>query len=178
MEIPTFKRAKSFDDRNFEVNCMVARLKNSNIPNIGKRHLAETKQDPTLEVVLLDEKAPTLSPWHSKMLMKLFEEDELSKGIEAGLKDMVASGEMEFEPDALVKIGDGSFADWVYVKTVIIDGVKELICIFLDNEIDSNLQEHGLILFFKNDKWVWSDDQEFETEYLCGIREEDARYPR
>lgn len=178
MKIPTFKRAHSFDDHNFEVKCMVARLKNSTIPSVGKRHRSETRSDPTYELVLLDEQGSSVSLWHSEMLRKLFLNDGLGQGIETGLKTMVSSGEMEFEPDALTKMGGGSFLDWVYLKTVILDGVKEIVCVFLGNEIDSNLQEHGLVLFLKNDEWVWSNDQEFETTYLCGIRDEDPRYPR
>lgn len=178
MKMPEFKKAKSFGGGVFEVKCLVAKMRNSEVPEVGRMHRKEFKEDPFFEVVLVGREAHTMTDWHNEMLNRLFAKDELLKGVEMGLKQMKNSRGFEFEDEALEYMKDGSFLPWVYFLTVIIDSTRKIVTLNLENEIDSNLQEHGIIILLRNNKWAWLDDPAFQGEYFSSIGEDPAKYAR
>ena len=71
--------------------CQVARLRNSQVPKLARKHIAEFKEDPPFRIYLRGPEPKKLSPWQRKILERLFVREELIEAISQGMKEFETS---------------------------------------------------------------------------------------
>jgi hypothetical protein len=74
MKIPEFKPCGDFLG-DIKLPCLVAVVKNSELPRVGDRHIAEFLTDPLCQVYLRGADSTTISKWQKQILDTLFEQD-------------------------------------------------------------------------------------------------------
>src|SRR5262249_28596575 len=80
MKIPDFKPSGKFLDR-YEVPCLMATVKNSKLPGIAARYIAEFKEDPDCQIYLRGKNSEAISAWQREMLEQFFEKEQLAPSI-------------------------------------------------------------------------------------------------
>jgi hypothetical protein len=86
MKIPVFKSSKRFLQE-FDLPCLVAKLKNSKLTGVAARHIAESKDDPTCVIYLRGEDPKKISSWQREILEQLFLKAGLAAAIEEALSE-------------------------------------------------------------------------------------------
>jgi hypothetical protein len=150
----------------YEIPCLVAEMKNSDVPEVATNYVADPGEDLAFTVYLRVKKTETMSPWMQQKLEELFERDGLTKAIAEGLKKLDADGYdflLEQERDFVKTHG---YHPYVYIKEIVLDEIKEKVLISLGD--DSVLNEHGITIHLKAGRWRFADDDPF-SRYLSGF---------
>ena len=158
MTTPTFTKSAKFLGE-YELPCLVAEMKNSDVPEVAKKYVAGSSDDSVFEVYLRVKKPEAMSPWMQQKLEELFERDGLTKAIAEGLKELDADGYdflLEHERDFVKTHG---YHPYVYIKEIVLDEIKEKVLISLGD--DSVLNEHGITIHLKAGRWRFADGDLF-----------------
>jgi len=175
MRIPTFKAAGRFLGE-FELPCLLAKVKNSKLPGIASRHIAIYKTDPICEVYLRRKDLQKPSSWEQTRLEEMFEKEQLGSTIETVMKQYAKSPEAyeDASPQERKQIQKGGIAPFMTVFMMVIDEVDKTVILRARTECDGNLIEHGISLFLRNGRWRFGDSDSFAeyAEQFGGGRDE------
>ena len=165
MRIPEFAPSPEFVD-GMRIPCLRSRLRNSEVPSLGKRRFIEYDEDPSFDIFLLGAVSQQVSEWHQSFLDKLFGQEELIAAIDAGMKEFETSEEWcGYDPDDEVSrdIKRHGITAYLVLETLVLDDIRKTVIMGLRTEKDLNLCEHGITVFLKDGKWrfgyadYWSD---------------------
>ena len=102
MKIPDFRATRNFFGE-ISVPCLVAKMKNSELPKVATRHIIAYKKDPSCRIYLRSAKAREISKWQKEMLAHLFEKEQLPAVLGEGMKEYeTAKNKILMNPDGEV----------------------------------------------------------------------------
>lgn len=167
MKLPSFQPSTSFLG-NYELPCMVARVKNSAFSGLAFEHIAECGDDPECEIFLRGPKENFISPWQQKFLGQLIEQEGLAAAVAEGMKEYAASSKWGGKNYAKLaaedrrKIKEHGIAPHITISTIVIDEVKDQVMLRADTIIDGNLDEHGISIYLKRGRWRFDTAEYFD----------------
>lgn len=155
MKIPIFKPSRLFVNGVRE-RCLVAKLKASQIPSLGRLHMRATGDEPEFSVFLRGPKPSKASAWQVAILKRLFAEEELLKAIKQGMNDYEKSGGFE---DATTRrhIKANGILAYLRLTDIIIDEFKQEILLCLSAELE-DLGEHAIVIHGGGSDWKFDND--------------------
>lgn len=162
MKIPEFKPSKRFLG-DTDLQCLVAKVKNSKLPGIAFRHIAKYKKDPVCEIHLRGKDHKRISAWQRDILEQLFEKESLAPAIEEAMREYEATSDSccdmtKQERREVQKIG---IAPFMTLSLIVIDGIKKEAILSARTELDGNLIEHGISIYLRKSKWRFQDRDYF-----------------
>jgi hypothetical protein len=173
MKLPTFQPSTSFL-QDYEMPCMVTRVRNSAFPGLAFEHIAECEEDPECEIFLRGPVKNSISPWQQKFLDQLFEQEGLAAAVAEGMKEYASSSKWggknyaELAEEDRKKINEHGIAPHITISTIVIDEVKRQVILRADTIIDGNLDEHGISIYLKKDRWRF-DTAEYFDRYAATL---------
>ncbi len=176
VKIPAFQPSEWFLEE-IEIPCLMATVKNSELPGIAIGYIAENEDDPECEIYLCGKNAGEISAWQREVLEELFEQDGLARAVAEGMREYETSEEWggngyEVSPEDGRKIERDGIASHVALNTIVIDDVKQLVILDVDMELDLNLAENGITLYReKGSRWRF-DNADYFIQY-----QEELEYP-
>lgn len=164
MSIPKFKRSKRFLDK-FELPCLFAKIKNSKLPGVATRYIAEFKEDPACAIYLRGKNHKEISGWQKKMLEQLFEQEGLATTIAQVMKAYEKQEGKEAynlcdakELNAFKKHG---IVPFMTISTIVIDDITKEVIIDAGCDPAPHFSEHGLNIYLRNGRWRFDDADYF-----------------
>jgi hypothetical protein len=182
MKLPSFQPSTHFLNE-YELPCIVARVKNSEFPGLAFEHIAECGEDPDCEIFLRGPIENAISPWQQKILDQLFEQEGLSAAVAEGMKEYASSSKWggknyaELAEEDRQKIKEHGIAPHITISTIVIDEVKHQVILRADTIVDGNLDEHGISIYLNKDRWRF-DTAEYFDRYaatLLGSEEQQVK---
>lgn len=176
MKIPAFKPSKRFLD-DLKLPCLVAKVKNSKLPGLAKLHIAEFKEDDVCEIYLRGKNPKKISPWQRGVLKELFEDEELPVAVDTGLKEYATSRKWggnnyaDLFAEDRQKIKKHGILPYIVLDTVVIDDEKREVILSASTVIDGNLDEHGITIYRRKDRWRF-DDADYFIRYHADFGED------
>ncbi len=158
MKIPEFNRTDDFLGY-VDIPCLLAKVKNSELPGVAFRHIAECEEDPDCKIYLRGRKLEKLSPWQQEILTKLFEKDGLAAAVTEAMKEYETSpkwageGYVHLAVEDRQKIKEHGIAPYITISVIVIDEVRRKVILRADTVIDGNLDEHGISIFLSKERW-------------------------
>lgn len=86
MKAPEFNSSDKFLEE-YDVPCLIAEVKNSKLPGVATRYIAEFKEDPTCTIYLRGKNHKEISAWQQKTLEQFFDQEELASTIAKVMKE-------------------------------------------------------------------------------------------
>ena len=178
MKLPEFKPKRVFLN-DIDVPCLYAKVKNSKLPGIASRHVAESKQDPICEIYLLGKK-PEMSGWHREILGQLLEEKGLPAAVEQAMREYetdpkwAGEGYIHLAPEDQQRIRRHGIVPYVTVSTIVLDDIRREVLICAGNALDGNLEEHGICIHLRKGRWRFGYGDYF-SRYLQRYEKERPR---
>jgi hypothetical protein len=155
VKIPEFKPSSHFV-HGIELVCLVAQVKNSDLPDVATEYTARSKDDPVCKIYLLGGNPANLSAWQQEQLEELFTNNGFQVAITEGLKDFEKRGgesiHDEFDDKERERIKKMGFAPYLFVECIVIDDVNRQVVIGADSDIGL-LHEHGVAFYKQRGKW-------------------------
>ena len=177
MKIPEFKPSKSFLG-DIRLACLVAKLKNSDLPKVAARHIAATKKDPSCKIYLRCSKANEISAWQQEMLERLFAKEKLPSVLEEGMKEYETGkdwpGYDQNEKENYEDIQRYGIVPFLTLHEIVIDDVTKEVLISANTDWDGNLDEHGITIFLNEGRWRF-DLGDRQYDYYSKIEAEVAK---
>jgi hypothetical protein len=158
MKIPEFNRTDDFLGY-VDIPCLFAKVKNSALPGVAFRHIAECEEDPDCDIYLRGRKPEKFSPWQQGILEQLFEKDGLAAAVTEAMKEYETSpkwageGYVHLAEEDRQKIKEHGIAPYITISAVVIDEVRRKVILRADTVIDGNLDEHGISIFLSKERW-------------------------
>lgn len=176
MNIPKFRRTRSFLD-GLEVPCLKATMPHSTVPKLAAKRIEEDPDEPDCKIYLRAEDPAQITSWQQEMLERLFTREELPKAIEQGMQEFIS----ELDPDDLEEEEEEAMAivkkDGVLpllgLRAVVIDDMKREVILRLVTDSFVHLEEHGIIIYLKENAWKFDPDHIYD--YLGGVEDEEAK---
>jgi hypothetical protein len=175
MKLPKFKPSTVFVE-DIPLPCLVAKIPNSKLPDIGARHIAEFKEDPKCGVYLRGKEPHKISPWQQQVLDQLLKDPGLGAIVSEAMKEYASSDRWggkdyaELSEEDRRKIRRYGIAAYVVLSRVVIDEVKGEVILEAGTILDGNLDEHGISIYFKRGRWRF-DTCEYFINYVGGLEE-------
>jgi hypothetical protein len=158
MKIPEFKPSRRFLGE-YDIPCLVAEIKNSDVPGVATADTASTHKDRTFPVYIRVKEADRTSPWTKEKLEELLERDGLATAVAEGLKNL-PSDIFDYKPEQQrLEIEANGYSPFVWIQSVVIDEVRKMVMIELDDI--SVLSEHGIFIYLKSGKWHFAQGEYF-----------------
>jgi hypothetical protein len=174
MKIPEFKPSKSFLG-DIRLACLVAKLKNSDLPKVAARHIATTKKDPPCKIYLRCSKANEISAWQREMLERLFVKEKLPSFLEEGMKEYETGKDWEGydqnDTETYQDIRRYGIVPFLTLHEIVIDDVTKEVIISANTDWDGHLDEHGITIYLSEGKWRF-DLGDRQYDYYSGIESE------
>ena len=150
----------------YEVPCLVAEMKNSDVPEVATKYVTDPGDELAFKVHLRVKQTEALSPWMQLKLEELFARDGLTTAITEGLKKLDADGYDFLLEDEREDVKAHGYHPYVYIQEIVLDEVKEKVLILLgDNSV---LNEHGMTIHSKAGRWRFDDADPF-IRYVSGF---------
>ncbi len=174
MKSPIFKPSRRFLGE-FALPCLVAQIKNSNLPGVAARHIAECKDDPRCRIYLRGRNRKRISPWQQEMLDRLFLNGGLAAAIEQAMKAFGKDPDAYLESER-VQIKQYGAAPFVHLTTIVIDEIQQEVILSGGSDMGGHLQEHGLNIYLHKGRWRWGVADYF-IRYQAAFEEVPERTP-
>jgi hypothetical protein len=164
MKIPEFEPSHKILGR-YDAPCLVATVKNSNLPGVAARYIAEFKKNPACKIYLRGKNPKVAGAWEREMLEQFFEKEQLAPIIESVLTEYEKKAGKraymldEKERDDFEKRG---IAPFMTVSTIVIDGTTKEVVIVARCDPAMHFAEHGLNIYLKNNQWGYDDGEYLE----------------
>jgi hypothetical protein len=170
MKIPAFKRSKRFLGE-FTLPCLVAEVKNSELPGVAARYIAEFNDDPSCEIYLRGENPGQMSKWQMDLLEQLFVKAKLSAAIEEAMQRYGKSPEAYDDANTQERqeIREHGIAPFITIATIVIDEIRKEVILVAGTECDGNLSEHGISIYLHKGRWRF-DYADYFTKYQKGFQ--------
>lgn len=173
MKIPEFNRADDFLGY-ADIPCLLAKVKNSDLPGVAFRHIAECEEDPICEIYLRGRKPDKISPWQQEVLTQLFEKDGLAAAVAEAMKEYetnpkwAGEGCVHLAEEDRQRIKEHGIAPYITISVIVIDEVRRKVILRADTVIDGNLDEHGISIFLSKERWRFEYAEYFDR-YQSGL---------
>jgi hypothetical protein len=171
MKLPTFKPSKRFLGE-FALPCLSARIKNSKLPGVAARHIAEYENDPLCKIYLRGTNPRKISTWQQEILEQLLVEEGLAPAIEQALKGYGKDPNAYCSEEERAEIRKYGFAPFIWISVIVIDEVNREVILSGGSEWSVHIPEHGLSIYLRKSRWCWD-----EADYFIRYRStfEDGR---
>jgi hypothetical protein len=175
MTIPEFKPKRVYLE-DIDVPCLLAKVKNSELPGVAKGHLAKYKKDPICEIWVRSTKPKELTEWPKQILGNLLEKEGLPAALEEGMREYETNQEAwpgydEDDEENYGQIKQHGIVPLLTVNTIVVDEIRRIIILGCHTEWDIHLAEHGIAMFFKDGKWHFQLG-DYLSEYMGDVEEE------
>jgi hypothetical protein len=164
MKIPEFKPSKRFVD-GIKLPCLVAQIKNSELPGIATEYRAQTRSNPYCDIYLRGKDPNKISAWQEQMLEQLFKQNGLTAAVIEGMKEFTKTGGErvydEFDDDERKRVKKLGLAPYLRIDCVVIDEVEKEVLISADSEVGL-LHEHGVTIHLSEGRWRYDDGERFD----------------
>lgn len=150
--------------------CLVAKIRNSQLPRIATVHIAELGSDRECSVFLRG-KDNQVSDWQKQVLDRLFEGDGLAVAVSEGMGEYERAVEDCYcdlegrERDVLQAYG---ILPFLTVSDVVVDDVMHIALIRVHTTYIGNLDEHGVTIYLKEGRWRF-DDATYTINYRYDV---------
>jgi hypothetical protein len=143
----------------YNVPCLVAELKNSDVLGLAKTYIKKTGKDPVFAVYLRVKDSKKPSTWMQKKLNQLFEQDGLTAAVVEGFKELPEDSFDYMDEDKQRDIKAHGYQSYVYVELVVIDEVSRKVLIEISDTF--HFIEHGCCIYHKAGRWHLGDSAEY-----------------
>ncbi len=148
--------------------CLVAEVKNSDLPRIAARHVAAFCKDPICKIYLVGGEPTKISNWQQEVLDMLFKNEGLADAVAEGMKnyeDGLVGTEchydcMRHQQDRKI-IADCGFLPFLTIAYVVIDDTERRVIISANTVFDGGLDEHGITIYLAGGRWCFDDANHF-----------------
>jgi hypothetical protein len=165
MKIPVFKPSKRFLQE-FDLPCLVAKLKNSRLPGVAARHITESKDDPTCTIYLRGKGPKKISRWQRGILEQLFLKEGLAPAIEDALNEYGRDLNDYSSEQELKEIKKYGFAPFIWISVMVVDEIKKEVIFSGGSNRSVHIPEHGLSVYLRKGRWRWDD-----ADYFIGYQQ-------
>src|SRR5687767_9782709 len=152
MVIPEFKPKRVYLE-GLDVPCLFAKVKNSELPGVAKRHLAKYKKDPVCEIWVRSTNPKELTAWPKEMLGNLIEKEGLPAALEEGMRDYETNkewpGYYKEDEETYGEIKQHGILPFLTMHTIVVDEIRRIIILGCHTEWDIHLCEHGIAIYLK-----------------------------
>ena len=137
MKIPEFNRTDDFLGY-VDIPCLFAKVKNSELPGVAFRHIAECEEDPDCDIYLRGRKLDKISPWQQEILTQIFEKDGLAAAVTEAMKEYETSpkwageGYVHLAEEDRQKIKEHGIAPYITISVIVIDEVRRKVILRAD----------------------------------------------
>jgi hypothetical protein len=163
MKIPAFKPSKRFVD-GIKLPCLVAQIKNSELPGIATEYRAQTRSNPYCDIYLRGKDPTKISAWQRQALEQLFKKNGLTAAVSEGMKQFEKIGGesiyAEFDEAECLRVKKLGFAPYLRIDDVVIDEIKQVVLISADSVVNL-LHEHGITIHWRKGRWRFDDGDPF-----------------
>ncbi|NOS71345.1 MAG: hypothetical protein HOP33_15605 [Verrucomicrobia bacterium] len=163
MRIPAFKQSDRFLGE-FDLCCLVATIKNSKLPGVASRHIAEYKEDPPCNIYLRGKDPKKISAWQREMLEQLFEKEGFTTAMAEGMKKYQTNCGRDFysqfNEEDRHHIKEHGILPFLTIEHIVIDDIGRKVLISADKN-DGDLHEHGITICLRNGRWGFEDGDYF-----------------
>lgn len=168
MKIPEFKPSKKFLGE-YDLPCLVAEIKNSDVPGLATQHIAQFKENPKMEIHLRAKEAGKISAWMQKLLDVLFAKDGLTAAVVEGIKELPSDNFDHFDGEEGRFIKKHGYAPYVFVKQVVIDEVARKVFMTIgDGDGMDVFAEHGGVILMQGVRWHF-EDGDYYSDYTGSL---------
>jgi hypothetical protein len=177
MKLPTFKPSKRFLG-DINLSCLVAKIKNSKLPGVAARHVAEFKDDRACKIYLRGKNPKKISAWQQEILEQLFVEEGLAPAIEEAMKDYGKDPDAYSDCSAKEQkeIKKHGIAPFIWLSVIVIDEIKKEVIFNGGCERGVHITEHGLSVYLRKGRWRW-DEADYFIRYHSGFEEDRPTTP-
>jgi hypothetical protein len=164
MKIPEFKPSTRFVD-GIKLPCLVAQIKNSELPGIATEYRAQTRSNPYCDIYLRGKDPTKISAWQRQALEQLFKKNGLTAAVIEGMRQFEKIGGesvyAEFDEAQRERVKKLGFAPYLRIDDVVIDEIKQVVFISADSEVNL-LHEHGITIHWRKGRWRFDDGEPFD----------------
>jgi hypothetical protein len=175
MKLPTFKPSKRFLGE-FDLPCLAAKLKNSKLPGVAARHIAESEDDPICAIYLRGTDPKKVSAWQQEILDQLFVEEGLAGAIEEALKGYARDPNAYCSEEERAEIRKHGFAPFIWISVIVIDEVQREVILSGGSEVSVHIPEHGLSIYLRQSRWRW-DEADYFIRYQSSFEKNQPKTP-
>jgi hypothetical protein len=159
LKVPLFKSSRCFLD-NYDIPCLVAELKNSDVPGLARTYIKTTGKDPVFDVYLRVKESKKRSTWMQTKLNQLFKQDGLTAAVAEGIKEL-PDNSFDFMGEDRRDIRAHGFYSYVYIQYVVIDEIRRKVLIGINDTF--LFIEHGGLIYLKAGRWHLGDADDYIT---------------
>jgi len=150
MKIPELKPSERFLGK-YAVPCLAGQFKSSEMPGVATRYRTQFGEDPTCDVYLRTKAPEKTSPWMQAKLEQLFERDGLTAAVAEGLKEL--DGFNHLDEQIRHDIKSHGYHPYVFLREVILDEIKQVVLILIDDVGMDIVHEHGGTIYQRGERW-------------------------
>jgi hypothetical protein len=175
MEIPKFKKCLTFME-DISAPCLRATLPNSSVPNLAAREIEKQLEDPEFDIFLRAKDPGRITPWQNEILELLLKKGGLAEAIEQGMMHYKSERDndyVDYERRNWEDIKRNGVLPHMVLLTVVIDDIRREVILQLSTSLDGHLEEHGVAIHLKGDKWKF--DCDYPYDYMSEVEDEESQ---